>query len=355
MAPPVPPDQETALSLALAVIAASSAPLVLLDGQLTVLAASSSFYSTFHLDPVASAGRQIFTLGDGEWDVRQLRSLLKATALGHAEIDAYEMDLKSERRETRRLVLSAQLLSYNDRRNVRLLLSVADVTDARLAAKLKDDLLREKAILLQEVQHRVANSLQIIASVILQSARMAQSEEARVHLTDAHNRVMSIGALQKQLAVSSTGMVALRPYFIQLCESIGASMIQDHDQLTLRVEADDSSTRADVSVSLGLIVTELVINCLKHAFPQGRGGEVLVGYASHGPNWTLSVADNGVGMPGDEATSIPGLGSSIVEALANQLSARVQVAQAHPGTMVSVIHTQLAAVGETLDRPRAAF
>ena len=76
-------------------------------------------------------------------------------------------------------------------------LAVADVTAARAADKLKDDLLREKAILLQEVQHRVANSLQIIASVLLQSARKVQSEETRGHLKDAHNRVMSVAARAK--------------------------------------------------------------------------------------------------------------------------------------------------------------
>ncbi|WP_293391187.1 sensor histidine kinase, partial [Phenylobacterium sp. RIFCSPHIGHO2_01_FULL_69_31] len=235
---------------------------------------------------------------------------------------------------------------YGDAAHRYVLLSIADVTDARLAAKLKDDLLREKAILLQEMQHRVANSLQIIASVILQSARKVSSNETRLHLTDAHNRVMSVAALQHELSASRLEDVELRSYFKKLCDSIGASMIRDHDQLVLEVKADDSTSAADTSVSLGLIVTELVINCLKHAFPGGRPGRIEVGYNSRGPNWTLSVADDGVGMPKDNASSTPGLGTSIVDALAHQLNARVQVADAHPGTVVSVIHTQIAAVAD---------
>ena len=75
-----------------------------------------------------------------------------------------------------------------------------DVTDARIAEKLKDDLLKEKAVLLQELQHRVANSLQIIASVLMQSARRVQSDEARTHLQQAHQRVMSVASLQHHLA-----------------------------------------------------------------------------------------------------------------------------------------------------------
>jgi two-component sensor histidine kinase len=164
-------------------------------------------------------------------------------------------------------------------------------------------------------------------------------------------------ALQHELSASSLGPVELRSYFKKLCESIGDSMIRDHDQLVLDVKADDSTSEAEVSVSLGLIVTELVINCVKHAFPDGRRGRIEVGYSAHGPNWTLSVADNGVGMPKDKASSMPGLGTSIVEALANQLSARVQVADAHPGTIVSVAHSQIAAVADDRDAgdaPRVA-
>jgi len=344
--------------LAFAVVASSTSPLVLLNGDLTVIGASATFFRAFHIDPSTAPGRAIFDLGGGEWNIPQLRSLLKATSAGDAEIEAYEMDLKNGRGASRRLVLNAQKLDYGDEAHRYILLSVADVTDVRLAAKLKDDLLREKAILLQEVQHRVANSLQIIASVILQSARNVNSEETRLHLTDAHNRVMSVAALQHELSESRLGAVELRAYFKKLCESIGASMIRDHDQLVLEVKADDSKCEADVSVSLGLIVTELVINCLKHAFPGRRPGKIEVGYNSRGPNWTLSVADNGVGMPTDTGSSTPGLGTGIVEALAHQLNARVQVADAHPGTIVSVVHSQIAAVADDTEieepKPRAA-
>jgi two-component sensor histidine kinase len=320
--------------------------MVLLDGDFTVIGASASFFRTFRIEPSTAPGLKLFALGSGEWDMRQLRSLLSATVSGDAEIDAYEIDLKSSLGAPRRLVLNARKLDYGDAAHQWVLLSIADVTDARLAEKLKDDLLREKAILLQEVQHRVANSLQIIASVILQSARKVSSDETRLHLTDAHNRVMSVAAMQQQLAASRLGEVELRSYFTKLCDSIGASMIRDHDQLVLEVKADDSTSTAEISVSLGLILTELVINCLKHAFPGGRLGRIEVGYHSRGPNWTLSVEDDGVGLPKDRESATPGLGTSIVEALAKQLSAHVQIEDAHPGTLVSVIHNQIAAVGE---------
>jgi two-component sensor histidine kinase len=236
-------------------------------------------------------------------------------------------------------VLNAHKVDYFDADQVRIVLAVTDVTAARLAEKIREDLVREKEILLQELQHRVANSLQIIAAVLMRSARTVQSEETRVHLHDAHHRVMSIATMQKQLAVSRSGDVELRTYFGDLCRSIGASMIADHDQLSLTSTVDDSMVGADVSVSLGLIVTELVINSLKHAFPvEGRTGTINVDYLSTGTGWTLTVGDNGAGMSGDEAGTGPGLGTGIVEALSKQLDASVSVTDAHPGTRVSIVH-----------------
>jgi len=340
--PPLHPDGP--LSLALAVVGSSTAPLLLLDGSLMIIAASASFCSTFDIDPDRIVGRFLGEIGNGEWNRPQLRVLLEATAAGQADISAYEMDLKGLRAGTRRLVITAQRLDYSDADPVRVLMTVEDVTAAREGERQKDDLLREKAILLQELQHRVANSLQIIASVILQSARRTTSEETRSNLRNAHSRVMSVAALQQQLAASSLGDVELAPYFTQLCKSIAASMIHDPNRLTLKVEADDSVIEADASVSLGLVVTELVINALKHAFPGGRSGAIVVSYRGHGPNWTLSVRDDGVGMPKDAASATPGLGTSIVEALSKQLHARIQVESGSQGTEVSVIHSQLVAV-----------
>ena len=322
----------------MAVIASSNAPLLLLDGDLTVIAASNSFGDTFDIQPARAAGRPLSELGNREWDMPRLASLLKATAAGAADIDAYELDLVRSGTKTRRLVVNARKLDYFDADNVRLVVSVADVTEARANDRLKDDLIREKAILLQELQHRVANSLQIIASVLMQGARKVKSQQARGQLHDAHSRVISIATLQRQLAASQLGEVALPKYFTDLCATIGASMIRDRDQLTLTVTVDDSVTTADQSVSLGLIVTELVINALKHAFPGHRKGKILIDYRSDGATWTLSVRDTGVGYPKDKASAKPGLGTGIVEAIAKQLGASVRSEPANPRTLVSVVH-----------------
>ncbi|MBY0520133.1 MAG: PAS domain-containing protein [Sphingomonas sp.] len=330
---------QAASSLGLALVFSSATPLLLLDADLHVIAASGSFCGAFGLDPGTVVGVELSALGDGEWAAPQLRSLLRATVAGHPAINAYDFDLVRIGKPTRCLIVNAHKLNYVDSPAALVVLAVSDVTDARRIEKQKDDVVREKQVLLQEIQHRVANSLQIIASVLLQSARKVQSDEARTHLNDAHHRVMSIATLQRQLAVAKSGDVSLKAYFGDLCDSIGASMIYDHKLLTISAIVDDSVTSSEVSVSLGLIVTELVINALKHAFPDPTAtGLIVVEYWSRPSGWRLSVADNGVGMPGDEARRKPGLGTGIVEALSRQLDATVTITDTGPGTRVAIIH-----------------
>lgn len=327
-------------TLALAIISASQAPILLLDGDANVIAASDSFLTSFSLEEDAVRGQLLFSLGSGEWELPRLRSLLSAISSGGL-MRPYELDFIDASGKARNLVLTAQRLDFASAKTLRILLTVVDATPARIAEKLKDDLVRDKDILIREVQHRVANSLQIIASVLLQNAKNVSSEESRTHLRDAHQRVMSVAAVQYQLVVSTAGDVEIKPYFAQLCQSIGASMIEDHDLVSIVVSGDDSTTSGEISVSLGLIVTELVINALKHAFPDGRHGEVTVDYQSENEYWELSVSDDGAGMAGTEVdTTKGGLGTAIVTALATQLHAKITVTDLHPGTGVSITHEQ---------------
>lgn len=334
----------------LAVIVSSNEPLLFLTDEQKVIAASASFCRHFEIDPATVHGKRLSELGSGEWAMPTLATLLTATAAGNEQIEAYELDLQRPDRKTRNLIVNARTLDDGDKDHIRLLLAVNDVTELRAESKLKDDLVRDKAILLQEIQHRVANSLQIIASVLMQSARRVQSEEARGHIQNAHHRVMSIAALQRQLSYSSDGNVELLPYFTQLSQSLGASMIAEPDRLKIEVKVDDSAVKADTSVSLGLIVTELVINALKHAFPDERAGGIVIEYRSSGDDWTLSVTDNGIGIPAGDNAPKAGLGTSIVEALVKNLGAEIQLTDAAPGTAATISHREAAGVDHRISK-----
>jgi two-component sensor histidine kinase len=131
--------------------------------------------------------------------------------------------------------------------------------------------------------------------------------------------------------------IEVGPYLSKLCASLAASMIGDRRPLTIKVQATSGRAVSAEAVSLGLIVTELVINVLKHAFPNDEEGEILVKYDAQASGWQLSVPDNGSG-PRDRAgePSHTGLGTSIVEALARQLVATVQKTSGPQGTTVTI-------------------
>lgn len=348
--------EDVALSLTLAIVTSSPAPLLLLDGELTIIAASTSFCSVFGADAAQLTGQPLYALDDGQWDNPQLRSLMTTTLAGDGAADAHDINLQRRQKPVQHLIVQARRLEYLDLDQTRILVAVSDVTHARADATLKEEAASESRVLLQEVRHRVANSLQIIASVLLRNARTTTSAETRGHLENAHHRVMSVAALERLLSTSEGGDIEVHAYFTKLCESISASMIGDVDQISLIVEGGGGVVEARVSVSLGLIVTELVINALKHAFPDGRKGKIVIDYNFHGPNWILCVRDDGVGMP-LTAPMRTGLGTSIVAALAGQLHASVEVTPEHPGTQVSITHNQVALVvakPEAADDPRAA-
>ena len=193
------------------------------------------------------------------------------------------------------------------------------------------------------MQHRVANSLQIIASILLLKARTVQSEKTRLHLRDAYQRVMSVAAVQQQLLASSHGEpIEIGPYLSRLCETLAASMTDDSRPVSLKVQAEGGTASSAQAVSIGLIVTELVINAFKHAFiDDTAAGLIVVAYEATETSWRLSVSDDGSGTPGDHLKldkQTSGLGTIIVEALAKQLDARVEIWRNPKGTTVSITH-----------------
>ena len=327
-------------TLADAIVDTVHEPLVVLDRNLRVVAASRSFYQTFSVAPADTQGCLFYELANGQWSIPALRTLLEEVIPKHRIVEAYEIEHDFASVGRRTLLLNARQVFDEANPNSALLLAIEDVTGRRSAEREKDDLLREKDMLLEEMRHRVANSLQIIASILLLKARTVQSEETRKHLQDAHQRVMSVATVQEQLRGTGFGdRIEIGPYLTKLCDSLAKSMISADRSLPVVVEAGAGSAVSGQAVSIGLIVTELLINAIKHAFPDDRSGTIHVRYDTAGPEWQLSVSDDGVGRASDDGQLTPtGLGTSIVEALVHQLDSRVEISSGPQGTIVSVIH-----------------
>jgi chemotaxis protein methyltransferase CheR len=204
---------------------------------------------------------------------------------------------------------------------------------------LEADFEMDQEMLLREMQHRVANSLQIVANILSLKARTVKSQDARLHLMDAHNRIISIAAVQRQLLASRhSGMIQIDDYLSELSEGLATSLTE---KVGLSVVVDGTARiESNRAVAIGLIMTELIINAIKHAFPPERRGEIIVAYHAMESGWSLSVSDNGVGLP-NPAINVgqSGYGTRIVEALAKELDARVLLKSSDKGTCVSLVHS----------------
>jgi chemotaxis protein methyltransferase CheR len=342
---------EDAQALAQAIVNTIHEPFVVLDAELRVVAASRSFYETFQVDPEHTRGHLLFALGDGQWDVPALRLLLETIIPQHAAMDDFEVEHDFPNLGRRTMLLNARMVLYETTPETTILLAFTDVTARRLIEREKaellaqtEDLLSQKRVLLQEMEHRVANSLQIIASILLLKAKAVSSAESREHLRDAHERVMSVAAVQSHLHASEgVELIEVGPYLAKLCGSLATSIIGGDQPPALDVIADDGRIGSAEAVSLGLIVTELVINALKYAFPERRpDAKVLVSYESRGTNWRLTVADNGVGKPPSNSHPTPGgLGTVIVAALVGQLNAQLHSPSGQPGVTVAITRGSL--------------
>lgn len=339
-------EAHTARAVAQGIVDTIREPLLVLDRELRLIAASRAFCSIFRLDTDDILGKPVYELGNGEWNIPQLRLLLGQIIPEQGAMENYEVEHDFRSLGRRTMLLNARKVFYEGASPANIFLSIEDVTGKRLLERENAELLRQKDVLLDEIYHRVTNSLQIIASIVSMKARKVVSDEARRHLQDTHNRIMSVAAVQKLLYASTSGdSIALIPYLSGLCEAIARSMINDNQAISIDVRGRGGNADRRKAESLGLIVAELVINSLKHAFcDAAKDGHIVVTCDAVETEWTLSVSDDGKGKQKHAASAEGGLGTGIVAALAGQLHAEVVTESGPQGTSVLISHRMPQAV-----------
>ena len=234
--------------LAQAIVNTVREPLLVLDKDLRVVAASRSFYETFQADRQETQGRLLYTLGDGQWDIPALRTLLEKVVPEHSVMDDYEVEHEFPKIGRRTMLLNARTVISENSADAALLLAIEDVSERRAHERELEHLVRQKELLLEEMRHRIANSLQIIASILLLKARSVQSDETRGHLQDAHKRVMSVAAVQQHLQASGHGeAIAVGSLPVEAMRSPG----DVHDRRNAAGSAGDQGQWGDGRVQRG--------------------------------------------------------------------------------------------------------
>jgi PAS domain S-box-containing protein len=224
------------------------------------------------------------------------------------------------------------------------ILTVRDMTENWKQEEALRRALDEKSTLLKELYHRVKNNLQLIISMFNLQVRVLPDLAARQALLEASGRVRAMALVHERLYQSGTlASIALDDYIAELCDQLaGASASQRG--IAVRVEAERIQAGLDVAVPLGLLLNELVSNSLKHAFPDGRQGRILVRLArAQDGAMRLTVDDDGVGLPAAfDRTSAPTLGLRLVAALGNQLHASFSLENHAPEEGTGAVATLIA-------------
>ena len=166
---------------------------------------------------------------------------------------------------------------------------------------------------LKEMNHRIKNNLQMIASILSMEARRCKNEEAKELLQKNVSRILTIATIHDILNQRDLcGTLALQPLVRRLAESIASFADSEGQHITVEVGGENLEVAADIAVALALVVNELLTNSFKHAFPGRKEGKIRILFQSSPTGYTMLVQDDGIGFREDMETP-PRLGLQIVE------------------------------------------
>ncbi len=197
--------------------------------------------------------------------------------------------------------------------------------------------LQEKDVLLKEIHHRVKNNLQIISSLLNLQASNVQDADVRGHFQDSQNRVRSMALIHERLYRSEDlARIHFRSYLQDLTDQLLRSYQAPDERIRVRIEADEILLDTNQAVPCGLLINELIANALKHAFPDGKTGTVLVAMRCTPGGYQLVIQDDGVGFPaGLDHRKTPSLGLQLVNSLVRQLEGTIELNRG-PGTQFTI-------------------
>ncbi len=202
-----------------------------------------------------------------------------------------------------------------------------DITGRKRSEEKIRKSLDEKEVLLKEIHHRVKNNLQIISSLLNLQTGQVKDRQLLEILRESQNRIRSMALIHERLYRSEDfSSVDFGQYVDGLTTFLVRSYAGASRCFNLRVDVQAVSLGVDVAIPCGLIINELVSNCLKHAFPQDAEGEITVALRREGEQYLLRIEDNGVGLPRDiDLKKVESLGLQLVETLSTQIGGTIDI------------------------------
>jgi PAS domain S-box-containing protein len=202
-----------------------------------------------------------------------------------------------------------------------------DITDRKALQHKLETSLKEKEILLKEIHHRVKNNMQVISSLLNLQAKSIKDTKSREAIRESQNRVMSIALVHEKLYQSKNlAEINYLEYLRKIAENLLQSYGIPPKTVEIRIHADDIIIPIDKAIPLSLIINEMISNALKYAFPGNRAGTIAIDFTKEGEHYTLSVKDDGVGLPEtvtlDQTNT---LGFQLINSLVGQIQGTISL------------------------------
>lgn len=286
----------------------------------------------------AGAAIQIILRGQGVAAMQGVRAIASELELEERRLQT----LRQHQMVVVRAVIVAALIIFAALLALLFFKALRDISlDREAEADVADRLQRllaDRTLLLDEVNHRVKNSLQQIASVVRLQSRAVEHADAREALSKTLDRIIAVGRVHEQLYTAGDGVGSFDAgrYTEALAQDLVGSL--GREDVGLETKIEHAMLDVKQAVPLALILNELITNALKYGCPTDRPSRIRVAFGTEGELYRLSVADDGDGLPKDFSPSAKkGLGIRAIEALARQLGGRFEVEQPKTGASFAVV------------------
>lgn len=239
----------------------------------------------------------------------------------------YEFTIVRKDGEKRRVEISSSVIKDSKQRTTTLT-QVRDITEQQQAEEQIKSSLHEKEVLLREIHHRVKNNLQIISSLLNLQSQHVEDSKALEMFTESRLRVRSMAMVHEKLYRSDDlSRVDFKDYVRSLSYHLFQMYGVTPDKVTLDMDIEDVLLDINTAIPCGLLVSELISNALKHAFPEGRTGAVTVKMKPiENGDIELRVSDNGVGLEGGlDIKNTESFGLQLVDMLTEQLQGTLSI------------------------------
>ena len=231
-----------------------------------------------------------------------------------------------------------------------------DITRRKIYEERMEKSLEEKELLLKEIHHRVKNHLQIISSLITLQSMGIEDDNINQYLVKIQNRVRAIALLHENLYQSrDVSQVDFRTYVEKILNNLLNSYKTESKEINIVSNIESLHINIETASTCGIIINEVVTNCIKHAFPANyvrgpangtfaspeKDGEIIVEFKDEGDQYRLKISDNGIGIPEDlDHRKTETLGLRLINNLAMQLEGTVEIKENH-GTVFNIVFQEL--------------